>query len=126
MPNGRWCAICSNHQPAHAAGPPVHDRRAVVDACCYVLRTGAAWRSLPPGIYPPWQAVHKAFVSWARQGRFEQLQERLRQQWRAYIERAEQPSQAVIDSQSTRGSAQGGELGFDAGKKVKGPASAIW
>jgi transposase len=100
--------------------PALHDRRAMVDACCYVLRTGASWRSLPAGIYPPWQSVQKAFVLWARDGRFEQLQERLRQQWRLRIERAVQPSQAVIDSQSTRGSAQGGTLGFDAGKKVKG------
>lgn len=108
-------------QPAGARGrPAVHDRRAMVEACCYILRTGAAWRSLPVGIYPPWPAVQKAFVLWAREGRFEQLQQRLRQQWRVRIERAAQPSQAVIDSQSTRGSAQGGALGFDAGKKIKG------
>jgi putative transposase len=30
------------------------------------------------------------------------------------------PSAAVIDAQSTRASPQGGESGFDAGKKVKG------
>ena len=100
--------------------PALHDRRAMVDACCYVLRSGASWRSLPAGIYPPWQSVQKAFVRWAREGRFEQLQDRLRQQWRLRIERAAQPSEAIIDSQSTRGSAQGGTLGFDAGKKVKG------
>jgi len=100
--------------------PALHDRRAMLDACCYVLRSGASWRSLPAAVYPPWQSVQKAFVRWARDGRFEQLQERLRQQWRQRIERAVQPSQAVIDSQSTRGSAQGGTLGFDAGKKVKG------
>lgn len=107
--------------PAGGRGrPAVHERRSVVDACCYILRTGASWRSLPAGIYPPWQSVQKAFVVWARDGRFERLQERLRQQWRQRIERAAQPSQAIIDSQSTRGSAQGGGLGFDAGKKVKG------
>ena len=100
--------------------PAVHDRRSMVDACCYVLRTGASWRSMPVGVYPPWQSVQKAFVLWARDGRFEQLQERLRQQWRQRIDRTGQPSEAVIDSQSTRGSAQGGNLGFDAGKKVKG------
>lgn len=100
--------------------PALYERRSMVDACCYVLRTGSSWRSLPTGIYPPWQSVQKAFVLWARDGRFEQLQERLRQQWRLRTERAIQPSEAVIDSQSTRGSAQGGMLGFDAGKKVKG------
>jgi putative transposase len=107
-------------QPGARGRPALHDRRSMVEACCYVLRTGAAWRSLPEGIYPPWQSVHKAFVVWARDGRFEKLQDRLRQQWRQRLGRAAQPTHAVIDSQSTRGSAQGGGLGFDAGKKVKG------
>jgi putative transposase len=107
-------------QPGGQGRPALHDRRAVVEACCYILRTGASWRSLPKGIYPPWQSVHKAFVAWARAGRFEALQDRLRQQWRQRLGRAAQPTHAVIDSQSTRGSAQGGELGFDAAKKVKG------
>lgn len=100
--------------------PATYSRRSVVDACCYVLRTGSSWRNLPPQIYPPWQSVQKAFVRWARQGKFELLHERLRQQWRVRVERAAQPSEAVIDSQSNRGSAQGGTMGFDAAKKVHG------
>jgi len=100
--------------------PSTYSRRSVVDACCYVLRTGSSWRNLPAQIYPPWQSVQKAFVRWARQGKFEALHERLRQQWRQRVERAAQPSEAIIDSQSSRGSAQGGALGFDAGKKVHG------
>ncbi|HOB65787.1 IS5 family transposase [Ottowia sp.] len=122
LTDAEW-ALASDlfEQPAGARGrPAVHDRRAMVEACCYILRTGASWRSLPAGIYPPWPSVQKAFVLWARDGRFDQLQQRLRQQWRVRIERAAQPSEAVIDSQSTRGSAQGGALDFDAGKKVKG------
>ena len=27
--------------------PPQHDRRVLVDACCYVVRTGCSWRMLP-------------------------------------------------------------------------------
>jgi transposase len=100
--------------------PATYPRRSIVDACCYVLRTGSSWRNLPVQIYPPWQSVQKAFVRWARQGKFEVLHERLRQQWRQRVDRAAQPSEAVIDSQSSRGSAQGGALGFDAGKKVHG------
>ncbi len=36
------------------------------------------------------------------------------------MDRDERPSAAVLDSQSTRSSPQGGESGYDAGKKVKG------
>lgn len=106
--------------PGSRGRPSLYARRDLVDACCYVLRTGCSWRSLPAQVYPPWQSVQKAFVRWARQGKFEALHERLRQQWRLRLERAAQPSEAVIDSQSNRGSAQGGSLGFDAGKKVHG------
>lgn len=106
--------------PAGSRGRPAkHDRRAMVDACCYVLRTGCAWTMLPKS-FPPWRVVHKTFSRWAGQGKFEQLQGRLAQQWRERIGRMAQPSAAVIDSQSTRISPQGGSSGFDAGKKVKG------
>lgn len=101
-------------------GTPVHySRRDLVNACSYVLRTGCAWRLLPE-TFPPWQAVYKAFSRWVGAGVFEQMQDRLREQWRARMGRASTPSAAVIDAQSTRASPQGGESGFDAGKKVKG------
>jgi transposase len=66
---------------------PVHySRRDLVSACSYVLRTGCAWRLLPD-TFPPWQAVYKAFSRWVRAGVFEQMQDRLREQWRARIGR---------------------------------------
>lgn len=99
--------------------PALHARRTMLDACLYILRTGSSWRSLPAGIYPPWQSVHKAFVLWTRQGRFERMQERISKQARAQ-EGKGTPTEAVIDSQATRGSPQGGQLGLDMGKKVKG------
>lgn len=107
-------------RPSGARGtPPQYERRALVEACCYVLRTGCAWRLLPTS-FPPWQAVYKAFSRWARAGAFEQMLDRLREQWRARIGRCAQPSAAVIDSQATRTSPQGGETGWEGGKRVKG------
>lgn len=99
--------------------PPTHERRALVDACCYVVRTGCAWRLLPKA-FPPWRAVYKAFRSWAHAGTFEVMHDRLRQQWRDRVGRDPEPTAAIIDAQSTRSTAQGGDTGFDAGKKVKG------
>ena len=55
-----------------------------------------------------------------RTGKFEQMHDRLREQWRERERLAVQPTAAVLDSQSTRSSPQGGENGFDAGKKVNG------
>jgi transposase len=101
-------------------GTPVHySRRELVNACSYVLRTGCAWRLLPT-TFPPWQAVYKAFARWVGAGVFEQMQDRLRSQWRSRMGRTNEPTAAVIDAQSNRSSPQGGESGFDAAKKVKG------
>lgn len=99
--------------------PPRYARRDLVNACCYVLRTGCAWRLLPKD-FPPWPAVYKAFSRWAARGVFEQLHDRLRAQWRERLGKHAVPTAAILDSQSTRISPQGGESGYDAGKKVKG------
>lgn len=105
--------------PGRRGRPATYARRTMVEACCYVLRTGCAWRLLPHS-FPPWLVVHKTFSRWAAQGKFEQLQQRLREQWRQRLERTATPSAVIIDSQSTRSSPQGGPHGYDAGKKVKG------
>lgn len=99
--------------------PPRYGRRALVDACCYVVRSGCAWRMLPQE-FPPWQNVYRTFRRWSAQGKFERMHDRLRTQWRERENRAGAPSAAVLDAQSTRSSPQGGEGGYDAGKKVKG------
>ena len=91
----------------------------MLDACCYVVRTGCSWRTLPKH-FPRWQNVYRTFCRWSGKGKFEQMHDRLRGQWREREERAQSPTAAVLDAQSTRGSPQGGGTGYDAGKKIKG------
>lgn len=99
--------------------PARYARRLLVDACCYVVRTGGSWRMLPKG-FPPWQNVYRTFRRWSAQGKFEAMHDRLRAQWREREGRTEEPTAMVLDAQSTRSSPQGGEHGYDAGKKVRG------
>lgn len=99
--------------------PPKYPRRLLVDACCYVVRAGCSWRMLPKS-FPPWQNVYRTFRRWSEQGKFEQMHDRLRAQWREREGRAASPTAAVLDAQSTRSSPQGGDKGYDVGKKVKG------
>jgi transposase len=99
--------------------PPRVERRALVDACCYVVRTGCAWRMLPKE-FARWQNVYRTFRRWSEQGKFEQMHDRLRAQWRKRQAREIGPTAAVLDAQSTRSSPQGGDSGYDAGKKIKG------
>lgn len=121
LTDAEWALVVDLFEQSEGARgrPAKYDRRAMVDACCYVLRTGCAWTMLPKS-FPPWLTVHKSFSRWAEQGKFELLQDRLRQQWRQRLGRSAEPSAAVIDSQSNRISPQGGTSGYDAGKKVKG------
>lgn len=120
LTDAEWALVADLFQRRSARGAPdKHDRRVLVNACCYVVRTGASWRLLPKQ-FPHWRAVYKAFSGWAQAGVFEAMHDRLRQQWRSRVGRAPDPTMAIIDAQSTRSTAQGGDTGFDAGKKVKG------
>jgi transposase len=120
LTDAEWALVAELFERDGQRGAPArYERRHMLNACCYVLRTGCAWRLLPK-TFPPWQAVYKAFGRWAAAGLFEALHDRLRQQWRNRVGKAPQPTAAIIDAQSTRSTAQGGNTGFDAGKKVKG------
>ena len=121
LTDAEWARVADLFErPAGSRGMPARlARRTLVNACCYVLRTGCSWRLLPTS-FAAWTTVYKSFSRWALKGVFEVMQDRLRAQWRERLQRDPQPSAAVLDSQSTRISPQGGECGFDAGKKVKG------
>ena len=120
LTDAEWALVGDLFEPAGGRGRPAkHTRKHMVDACCYAVRTGCAWRLLPKS-FPPWAAVHKAFSRWAQAGVFEAMHDRLRGQWRERMGRHAEPTAGIIDAQSNRSSAQGGMTGFDAGKKVKG------
>ncbi|MBL8601143.1 MAG: IS5 family transposase, partial [Myxococcales bacterium] len=95
-----------------------YDRRNVIDGILYKLHTGCQWRLLPND-FPPWQSVAKYFYRYQRLGVWESLRAQLHRQVRLAEGRAEEPTLAVIDSQSVKVAGQGGERGFDAHKRVK-------
>ena len=47
--------------------PRTVDRREVVNAILYVLRTGCQWRYLPEG-FPNWNTVYWYFARWTDDG----------------------------------------------------------
>jgi transposase len=120
LTDAEWALVADLFDSEGRRGkPPAYPRRLLVDACCYVVRTGCSWRMLPAD-FPPWQNVYRTFRRWMDQGKFEAMHDRLRAQWRARLGRQAAPTASVIDAQSNRGSPQGGDNGYDAGKKVKG------
>lgn len=120
LTDAEWALVADLFENGGGRGlPPRWPRRAVLEACLYVVRTGCSWRELPKG-FPHWQNVYRTFRRWSAQGKFEQMHDRLRARWREREGRQARPTAAVLDAQSTRHSPQGGPSGFDAGKKVKG------
>lgn len=114
-----WDLVRDLFAPPETGRPAKYDRREIVNACCYVVRSGCPWRMMPKDL-PPWQNVYAHFRRWSARGLFESMHDRLRAMWRKREERNVEPTAAIIDSQSVKTSAQGGPKGFDGGKKVKG------
>jgi putative transposase len=105
--------------PSPVGRPPTWPLREIVNAIFYVLRGGIAWRMLPD-CFPPHQTVYGWFASFRDTGVWEALNHHLVMRDRERAGREASPSEAVIDSQSVKGSEAGGPRGYDAGKKVQG------
>jgi transposase len=101
--------------------PPVHDRRDMVDAILYVVRTGCSWRALPAD-FPPWPAVYAVFARWEADKLTFRLLDAVRQAAREGQDRDPQPSAGIIDSQTVRAAdtVSKDTRGYDAGKKTNG------
>ena len=87
--------------------PAAIDRREVVDAIFYVLRTGCQWRYLPEG-FPHWNTVYGYFRKWRDDGTWERAADLLRRRLRREQGREEEPSAAIVDSRSARTTEKGG------------------
>lgn len=105
--------------PLPAGAPRTTDLRAVVDAILYRLHNGCAWHALPHD-FPPEGTVRDYFHRWRRSGLWRQINDALRRRTRQAAGRDEDPSAAILDSQSAKGTRTSGSKGYDAGKKVKG------
>jgi putative transposase len=99
---------------------PTISRREIVNGILYVLRSGCPWRLMPHDL-PAWGTVYYYFRTWRIAGIWDKAMQALRKQMRQKQGRDEEPSAAVIDSQSIKTSAvRGPEKGFDMGKQIWG------
>jgi len=97
-----------------------HDLREVLNGLRWIVRTGSPWRYMPHDL-PPWHTVYQQTQRWLRAGVFEAIVADLRALIRLGEGKHEQPTAAIFDSRTLRGSVENGERGgYDGHKKTKG------
>jgi transposase len=119
LTDAQWEFLQPMLPKAKKSGRPPTDRRSVINAIFYVLKGGIPWRLLPNN-YPSWKTIYHIFRAWSVDNTWAALNDALRTCVRADEERDAQPSAAILDSQSVKADGHGGEVGFDAGKMIKG------
>lgn len=103
-------------EPKSGGRPVKYDRRVIVDAILYVMRTGCQWRALPHD-FPPWSTVYDLFRQWRDIGVWERANTVLRERVRESSGRLATPSAAIIDSQVARTTEKGGPEAMTAARK---------
>lgn len=118
--DGEWEKIRKHFEIDYSRGerPLKHEKRELLNAIFYVLRTGCQWRYLPQE-FPPWKTVYTYFKKWKDQNLFEEVNDYLRKSLRILLGRNEEPTAAIIDSQSVKTVEKGGSKAMMEPKRLK-------
>lgn len=93
--------------PGSGGRPSKWEHREIVNAILYILKTGCQSHLLSHD-FPPYQTVFTYFRQWRHEGRWEQINQVLREQMRVKLGRDAEPSAAIIDRQSVKTSKKEG------------------
>jgi len=93
-------------------------KRSLVEAVLYLVKTGCQWRQIPHD-YPNWSTVKSFYYRSIEKGIWEKVMAFLVKETRVNAGRSENPSYALIDSQSVKTTADAKNRGYDGGKKRK-------
>lgn len=126
LSDGEWSLIEPLIPPAKRGGRPrTTDMREVLNSIFYVLRGGCAWRMLPHDL-PPWQTVYDYFRRWRQDGTWQHIHDTLRREVRRQAGREEEPSAAILDSQSVKTTEKGGLEDTTRAKRSMGGSGISW
>ena len=95
-----------------------YSKRELLNAVLYIVDSGCKWRQLPHD-FPAWQTVYSFFRRAAKKGLWDKILQHLVKVIRQKAGHNQNPTYAVIDSQSVKTIYSSEQVGFDGGKKTK-------
>jgi putative transposase len=111
-------------QANNLGSPRTVDLREILNAIFYRVDNGCKWRALPHD-FSPHQTVYDYFNRWVKTGLWEKINQTLVKQTRVSEGRNEEPTLAMIDSRSVKGTSKGGPKAALTGSKRLKDSSGI-
>jgi transposase len=114
----QWEAIKRHFNTGNYGKSRKHEKRVLINAVFYLIKTGCQWRFLPKE-YPSWKTVYSFFMRAKMKEIWEIVMDECVAISRVKMGKLKDPTYSLIDSQSVKTTGQAQERGIDGGKKNK-------
>ena len=101
LTDSQWSLIESHFDNGNYGRSRKHEKRTLVNAVFYIIKTGCQWRFLPKE-YPSWKTVYSFYMRAKTKGIWEKMMNDLVEKSRIKAGRNPNPSYGLIDSQSVK------------------------